>query len=110
MTRAERTTGNSLHSTGAVRSQSPVAGVISRDRLVIASCIVLITALAWIYLVHLSSQKMTMPMSTLWIAAEFFFSFVMWSVLVIGMLGLTAFPVCLVFSVMENIHNDLSLG
>ena len=61
MTRAERTARNTLHSTGAVRSQSPVADVISRDRLVIASCIVVITALAWTYLVHLSSQKMPMP-------------------------------------------------
>ena len=102
MTRAERTTGNSLHSTGAVRSQSRVAGVISRDRLVIASCIVLITALAWTYLVHLSSQKMTMPMSTLWTGADFFFTFAMWSVMMIGMMSAAAFPVLSLFSGMQK--------
>jgi predicted metal-binding membrane protein len=102
MTRAERTVGNTLHSTGAVRSQSPVAGVISRDRLVIASCIVVITALAWTYLVHLSSQKMTMPMSASWTGADFFFTFAMWSVMMIGMMSATAFPVLSLFSGMQK--------
>jgi len=85
-----------------VRSQSSVAGVISRDRLVIASCIVFISALAWTYLVHLSSQKMTMPMTTSWTGADFFFTFAMWSVMMIGMMSATAFPVLSLFSSMRK--------
>ena len=85
-----------------MRSQSAVAGMISRDRLVIASCIVVVTALAWTYLVHLSSQKMTMPMSASWTATDFFFTFAMWSVMMIGMMSATAFPVLLLFSGMQK--------
>jgi len=76
--------------------------VISRDRLVIASCIVFISALAWTYLVHLSSQKMTMPMTTSWTGADFFFTFAMWSVMMIGMMSATAFPVLSLFSSMQK--------
>jgi predicted metal-binding membrane protein len=76
--------------------------VISRDRLVIASCIIVITALAWIYLVHLSSQKMTMPMSASWTGADFFFTVAMWSVMMIGMMSATAFPVLSLFSGMQK--------
>jgi len=76
--------------------------VISRDSLVIASCIVFISALAWTYLVHLSSQKMTMPMTTSWTGADFFFTFAMWSVMMIGMMSATAFPVLSLFSSMQK--------
>jgi predicted metal-binding membrane protein len=85
-----------------VRNQSTVAGLISRDRVVIASCIVVITALAWMYLIHLSSQKMTMPMVASWSATDFFFTFGMWSVMMIGMMSATAGPVLLLFSGMQK--------
>lgn len=82
---------------------------MSRDRLVIASCIVLITALAWTYLVHLSSQKMAMPMSASWTATDFFFTFAMWSVMMIGMMSATVAPVLLLFSGMQKNRSGRAL-
>lgn len=46
MTPAERTMGSTLPSRGEVPSPAPVASPSRRDRALIASCIVLITALA----------------------------------------------------------------
>jgi predicted metal-binding membrane protein len=114
MTRAERTTASTLRSTGVVRSQSAVAGLVRRDRVVITSCIVLITALAWAYLVHLHSQmsssevpetmmaKMGMVINAPWGAPDVFFTFLMWAVMMIGMMSATATPVLLLFSGMHG--------
>lgn len=85
-----------------MRSQSPVAGVISRDRAIIASCIIVITALAWMYLIHLSAQNMTMPMVASWSATDYFFTFAMWSVMMVGMMSASAAPVLLLFSGMQK--------
>lgn len=79
-----------------------VAGVISRDRVVIASCIIFITALAWLYLFSLSSQKMTMPMAASWSPKDYYFTFAMWSVMMIGMMSPSAAPVLLLFSGMQK--------
>ena len=51
---------STLPSPGEAPSPSPVPAPSRRDRALIASCIVLITALAWAYLVHLNRQ-MTSP-------------------------------------------------
>ena len=75
---------------------------VTAQSAVIASCIVVITALAWTYLVHLSSQKMIMPMSASWTETDFFFTFAMWSVMMIGMMSATAAPVLLLFSAMQK--------
>jgi predicted metal-binding membrane protein len=83
--------------------------VISRDRLVIGSCIVVITVLAWIYLLHLSAQNMTMPMVASWSARDYFFTFAMWSVMMVGMMSATAAPVLLLFSGMLKSRNGRAL-
>jgi len=113
MTRAERTTASMLRSTGVVRSQSSVAGLLSRDRILIASCILLVTALAWAYLVHLDYQMsssvlsgtMMAKMGTMidmpWRATDFLFTFLMWAVMMVGMMTATATPVLLLFSGMH---------
>ncbi len=97
-----------------MRSQSAVAGLIRRDRVVITSCIVLITALAWAYLVHLHNQmsssevpetmmaKMGMVINAPWGAPDVFFTFLMWAVMMIGMMSATATPVLLLFSGMHG--------
>ena len=51
---------STLPSRGEARSPSLVPSPSRRDRALIASCIVLITALAWAYLVHLN-RHMTSP-------------------------------------------------
>ena len=78
--------------------------MIQRDRVFIASCIVLITALAWAYLIHLdrgmssSTAKMGMVIDAPWTGLDVFFTFTMWSVMMVGMMATAAAPVLLVFS------------
>lgn len=83
---------------------------ISRDRVATLSCIVLITALAWAYLVYLDrgmsspieSQtmmaRMGMVMDTPWTARDVFFTFTMWSVMMVAMMNTAATPVLLLFA------------
>src|SRR6185436_20558572 len=79
------------------------SGVVSRrDRVVIASCLVLITALAWGYLVHLDRQMsaamahdrmmaaMGMTMEMPWRAADGVFTFAMWAVMMVAMMTASA--------------------
>ncbi|MGQ0649342.1 MAG: DUF2182 domain-containing protein [Gemmatimonadaceae bacterium] len=96
-----------------MRSPSPVAASSRRDRVLIGSCIVLITALAWAYLIHLNRQmsssveadammaKMGMLMNAPWGARDIFFTFVMWGVMMVGMMTATATPVLLLFAGMH---------
>jgi predicted metal-binding membrane protein len=66
-----------------------------RGRVAILSCVLLITALAWTYLVQLDrSMTMNMP----WDARDVFFTFTMWSVMMVGMMSPAAAPVLLIYS------------
>jgi predicted metal-binding membrane protein len=91
----------------------PVASISARDRLLIRCCILAIAALAWAYLFYLDhqmSQAMTqetmsasmempgMPMTRPWAGAEVFFTFVMWAVMMAGMMAGSAMPVMLLFA------------
>jgi len=87
-----------------------------RDRIVISSCLVLLTALAWGYLVHLDRQmsdmmahermmaEMGMTMDMPWGVADVFFTFAMWAVMMAGMMTASAAPVVLLFA---GIHRGL---
>ena len=55
-TRAEKTTDSTRRFPGGVLSISSDAGLPSRDRVLILTCVVVITALAWGYLIHLDRQ------------------------------------------------------
>jgi len=70
---------------------------IRGDRIAIASCIAVITALAWAYLFYLD-RKMGMVMDMPWGARDLFFTFVMWSVMMVGMMSPTVAPVLLLFA------------
>ena len=73
----------------------------------VASCILLVGAIAWAYLVHLhrrmssaatasaSMMDMGMRMSAPWGAADALFTFTMWAVMMIGMMSVTAAPALL---------------
>jgi predicted metal-binding membrane protein len=98
-----------------VRSRAIVAGFASRSRLVIASCIILITALAWAYLFRLDGQmspasesmaRMGMTMDAAWSARDFVFTFIMWSVMMVGMMSPSATPVLVLFSEMGASRGD----
>jgi predicted metal-binding membrane protein len=85
-----------------------------RDRIIIASCLVLLTALAWTYLFHLDRQMsaameydrkmadMGMTMDMPWTAADVFFTFAMWTVMMVGMMTASAAPVVLLFAGMHR--------
>jgi predicted metal-binding membrane protein len=84
--------------------------VSRRDRLLIAACLVLITALAWAYIVRLERQmsasmehdtmmaEMGMAMDMPWTATDVWFTFTMWVVMMIGMMTGAAAPVLLLFA------------
>ena len=109
---AERTTVNTPRLAGVVRSSSSVAALNRRDRVVITSCILLISALAWAYLAHLDGQmsssvdhekmaNMGMVMDAPWGATDVFFTFMMWAVMMVGMMSASAAPVLLLFADMH---------
>jgi predicted metal-binding membrane protein len=94
-----------------VLSSPSTAAALSRgDRLLILACIVLITLLAWAYLVHLDRQMsahmehdkmmadMGMTMDMPWSAADVFFTFAMWAVMMVGMMAPSALPMLLLFA------------
>ena len=70
----------------------------------------LVTALAWAYLVHLGHQmsssmahdsmmaEMGMTMDMPWTATDVFFTFTMWAVMMVGMMTGTAAPMLLLFA------------
>jgi predicted metal-binding membrane protein len=101
-----------------VRSESPVAALVSRDRSIIGSCILLISALAWAYLIQLNHQmassaasetmmaKMGMTIDAPWGARDFFFTFAMWAVMMVGMMTPTAAPVLMLFTEMQTTRGD----
>jgi predicted metal-binding membrane protein len=94
-----------LRSAGVVRSQPVVAGLASRDRILLTSCILLVAALAWIYLFRLAQQmsavesmaRMGMSIYAPWTIRDFALTFAMWSVMMIGMMTPTALPVLFLF-------------
>jgi predicted metal-binding membrane protein len=91
-----------------------------RDRVVIMGCLVLAIALAWAYLVHVDRQMsaamaydremaamgMAMAMDKPWGAADVFFTFAMWAVMMVGMMTASAAPVMLLFAGMHAKRND----
>jgi len=95
--------------TGSTQAKLP-----RRDTLLILVSIALITALAWLYLIHLDRQMarnmaqdqmmaaMGMPINGAWTLADLFFSLVMWAVMMVGMMGPSAAPMVLVFAAAQS--------
>jgi len=96
-----------------VPSLSSAADFPRRDRILISTCIVIITALAWAYLLRLDHQMsssmeyeksmaaMGMTMNTPWTAADILLTFAMWAVMMVGMMAGSAAPVLLLFAAMR---------
>lgn len=92
-----------------------------RDRWIIGLCVVLITFLVWVYLVnmsqHSSSQagpdaitQMGMTMSRRWTPRDFFFAFVMWAVMMIGMMTPSAAPALVLLAKLKAGRNDTDVA
>ena len=84
--------------------------IARRDQILIATCILLIGALAWAYLVYLNSQAssagasqmamagLRMPTDMAGGVAGVLLTFTMWSVMMIGMMAPSATPMLLLFA------------
>src|SRR6516162_9954186 len=90
--------------------------VLRRDRIVVMLALTLLTALAWSYLLWLSADMsmagmdmgdfrmipsgmgLIVPAHTPWQAMEFEFVFVMWTVMMVGMMTPSAAPMILMYS------------
>jgi predicted metal-binding membrane protein len=91
-------------------AHSLVADLPRRDFVLISTCIVIVAAIAWVYLIHLDRQmsasmahdrmmtEMGMTMDMPWTATDAFLTFAMWVVMMIGMMAGTATPVLLLFA------------
>ncbi len=112
---------STLPSPGEAHSPSPVPAASRRDRALITTCIVFVTALAWAYLVHLNRrmaspiegdtmmEAMGMVMDQPWGAGDLLLTFVMWSVMMVGMMAVSALPVLLLFAAMHAQRADHAL-
>ena len=93
----------------SVAATVSIGALSRRERILISACLVLITALAWGYLVHLDRQmsssmeydtmmrEMGMTMDMPWTAADVFFTFAMWAVMMVGMMTPSAAPMILIY-------------
>ena len=102
--------GTARRSAGGVHSPTAAAAHSRRDRILIASCIVLVCVIAWAYLVYLHRQMssgaadgksmmaMGMRMDAPWGAGDVFLTIAMWAVMMVGMMSPSAAPVLLLFA------------
>jgi predicted metal-binding membrane protein len=90
--------------------------VLRRDRLIVASALGVIAALAWAYVLWLTADMnmggenmggfrmvpagmgIMVPAASAWSAVEFAFVFVMWAVMMVGMMAPSAAPMILMYA------------
>jgi predicted metal-binding membrane protein len=101
-----------------VRSSATVPALPPRDRLFIAAALVLLTALAWVYLVRLDRQMsaamdeeammagMGMSMDRPWTLTDVCFTFAMWVVMMVGMMAGAAAPVLSLFGAARRARGE----
>ena len=85
---------------------STIESILRRDRIVVAVGVVAVAGLAWAYLAILSqdSSGMGMAMAQLssWSAADFGMMFLMWAVMMTGMMVPSAAPMLLLFATVNR--------
>jgi predicted metal-binding membrane protein len=97
-------------------SDSTLESVLRRDRLIVASALVVIAALSWAYVFWLAADMdmagmnmsgfrmvpagvgMMAPAAAPWSAVEFALVFVMWAVMMVGMMAPSAAPMILLYA------------
>jgi predicted metal-binding membrane protein len=97
-------------------SNDVLEAVLRRDRLIVASSLAVVTALAWVYVFWLAADMdmggmnmsgfrmvpagigMMAPAAAPWSAVEFAFVFVMWAVMMVGMMAPSAAPMILMYA------------
>ena len=93
--------GNVRHGAGAW-PPGPAAPVAARDKVLIQGCIVAVMALAWAYLFYLDGQILPgtpeEAMAAHCAPADVGLGFLMWSVMMVGMMAGSAMPAILLFA------------
>jgi predicted metal-binding membrane protein len=93
-----------------------LAAVLRRDRVFVATALLLVVALAWAYLLWLADDMamggmempefrmipsgggLMVPMASAWHGVEFVFVFIMWAVMMVGMMTPSAAPMILIYA------------
>ena len=98
------------------------ASASRRDRFLIVAAILLVTALAWVYLIRLGRQMpsgmeydkmmaaMGMASNTPWKAADAWFTLTMWMVMMAGMMAPAAAPMLLLFAGAHRNRSGRGIG
>lgn len=79
--------------------------LLKRDRVVVLSGLIGLSVLSWLYLVHLNRRMavdMTMPMMLPWRVADFVYTFLMWAVMMVGMMVPSAAAMILTFATVNR--------
>ena len=91
-----------------MQSATPIEAVLQRDRAVVIAGIVAVAALAWAYMIYLvqSNDGMDMGMAMVqlqsWSATDFGLTFLMWAVMMTGMMVPSAAPMILLFATVNR--------
>jgi predicted metal-binding membrane protein len=98
--------------------------VLRRDRIVVAAALVMVTALAWVYVLWLAADmemggmdmtgfrmipagmSLMAPALAPWQAIEFAFVFVMWAVMMVGMMTPSAAPMILIYAGFQALRGN----
>jgi predicted metal-binding membrane protein len=98
---------------GKMGESLTVETLLKRDRAVVLLGLAGITVLSWLYLLHLNRSMamsmdmanmpdMSMPMMQQWRATDFLLTFVMWSVMMVGMMVPSVAPMVLTFATVNR--------
>lgn len=97
--------------------------VLKRERIILIVCLAAISAIAWVYIVHLASSmtgmemssnngmgvstmEMSIPNTQSWRSGDIILTFIMWSVMMVAMMTPSAVPVILIFAKVNHQRNS----
>jgi predicted metal-binding membrane protein len=90
---------------GSIAQASTLEAVLKRDRLIVLAGLVGVTGLAWLYLVVMAvsmdmsmDETMAMPQIRPWSAVDFVLMFLMWAIMMVGMMVPSAAPMVLLYA------------
>lgn len=90
---------------------SQIESLLGKDRAIVIAGLAALTATSWLYLISLSrhmDMDVTMPMMLPWSIADFAYTFLMWSVMMVGMMVPSVAPMILTFALVQRRRADQS--
>jgi predicted metal-binding membrane protein len=89
-----------------MNESTPLEALLKRDRAVVAGGLFLLTALAWWYLFDMAEDMAAMDMSAsmmhAWGWGDWFMLFIMWAIMMVGMMVPSAAPLILTFATINR--------